>query len=121
MDGFDEFWATYPHHGTRSVKVMAKAKWQEITGKGLNAKIRDREGNTMNVTLTATPEEIITGTKAYRMSLDDPQYACGAQVFLNQGRWMDFDNAEELAARYDKLQAHKQELERRGVQLRAVS
>lgn len=110
MTTFEDFWKAYPHHATRSSKAMAKAKWNAITGQGLSAKMRDKEGNTMTVDLQASPQEIVNGAKAYSVSLDDKQYAQGAQVWLNQGRWMDFDNVDELAARFDRNQASMQKL-----------
>ena len=110
MNDFETFWKIFPHHSTRSSKAMSKAKWDQITGDGLDAKMRDSESNYMTATHKATPEEIIKGAKAYAVSLDDKQYACGAQVWLNRARWMDFDNVDELAMRFDRNQASMQKL-----------
>ncbi len=122
MDQFDEFWRIFPHCGTRSKRIMAKAKWDEITKFGLNANIRDSEGNSMRVDLKASPAEIILGAKAYTMSLtdNDRPYVPGAQVWLTHGRWADFVDAETRAARYDRTQDHKAELIQAG-KLRIVS
>ena len=119
---FEDFWRVYPHHSARSKRAMAQAKWNAITGNGLETTVIDSERNSMRLNLKATPEEIVAGVKAYRMSLsqEDMRYAPGAQVWLNQGRWMDFENAAEVAQRYDRLQVKVTELQAAG-KLRAVS
>ena len=89
---------------------MSRAKWDAITNGGLHTTIRDNESNSMKVTLQADPEDIIRGAKAYHQSLlmddsvPDLRFAAGAQVWLNQGRWEDLDDAEELAQRFDRVQ-----------------
>ena len=105
---FEDFWSIYPHHGARSKRAMAKAKWNAITGPGLDTNVRDSEGNSMRLNLKATPERIVGAAKAYRMSLsqDDMRYAPGAQVWLNQGRFDDYDatQLEEASKRWDRIQ-----------------
>ena len=100
---FDQFWKIYPHHQARSKKAASRALFQAITGKGHEGTVII-DGTRIRLTLTATPEEIVAGAKAYCQTLDDRQYAAGAQVWLNQGRWEDNDNVEELAAKYDRIQ-----------------
>ncbi len=58
MSDFETFWSVYPR---KVSKAMARAKWRQITGNGLQAKCRDRDGNTMDVDLFATPAELIEG------------------------------------------------------------
>jgi len=69
------------------------------------------DGGRLKLDLRATPEEIIIGAKAYYMTMETFEYSAGAQVWLNQGRWMDFDDAEEQAERYDKMKANVKRLE----------
>ncbi len=95
MSDFELFWSLYPR---RVGKALAKAKWQQITGNGMLAKCRDRDGNTLEVELQATPEEIIEGAKAYRFDCVDtetpPRFIAHPSTWLNQGRWDDMDEDE---------------------------
>ena len=93
---FEDFWSRYPK---RVGKPLAKAKWDAITGPGLETRTLDRDSNTyVDITLTATPEEILEGAKRYAKSQIDPQtyklkdggkYTLHPATFLNQGRWLD--------------------------------
>lgn len=93
---FDDFWLAYPR---RVGKPLAKAKWDAITGNGLETRTLDRDSNTyVCITLQATPEEIIEGARRYAKSQRDPdtyklkdngRYTCHPATWLNQGRWMD--------------------------------
>lgn len=94
---FEDFWRSYPK---KSGKLLAKAKWDAITGDGLKTRIFDRDSNTyVDVELQAAPAEIIEGMRKYRDTQidknngyklkDDGKYTLNPATFLNQGRWMD--------------------------------
>jgi hypothetical protein len=92
---FDDFWRLYPK---RVGKVLAKAKWDAITGQGLDTRILDKDSGTyLHIRLQATAEEIIAGLKAYRSTLYDSNYRLKTEeqflphcaTWLNQGRWED--------------------------------
>lgn len=112
-DPFEIFWNTYPR---KCGKAMALAKWKQITGNGMQAKCRDRDGNTMDVDLFATPDDLIEGAKAYRYECVDaetPQhFIAHPSTWLNQGRWDDL-SADERAEKARKMDAIT---ERRGGQ-----
>ena len=105
MNDFETFWALYPR---KCGKAMARAKWQQITGNGMQAKCRDRDGNTMEVDLFARPDELIEGAKAYRYECVDaetpPQFIAHPSTWLNQGRWDDL-SADERADKARKMDA----------------
>ena len=94
--GFEEFWKHYPR---RVGKPLARAKWDAITGAGLETRTLDKDSGTyVAITLKAEPNEIIEGVKRYRKTQIDPQtyslrdggkYTLHPATFLNQGRWMD--------------------------------
>lgn len=104
-DPFEIFWNTYPR---KCGKAMARAKWKQITGNGMQAKCRDRDGNTMDVDLYATPDDLIEGAKAYRFECVDaetaPQFIAHPSTWLNQGRWDDL-SADERADKARKMDA----------------
>ena len=102
MSPFETFWKIYPHYQARSKKAMSKAIWQAVTTVGHEATVT-MDGGRLKLDLRATPEEIIIGAKAYYMTMETFEYSAGCQVWLNQGRWMDFDDAEEQAERYDMM------------------
>ena len=109
MDGgFEEFWKAYPHHSTRSKRAMSKAKWDAITGNGLDTVAKDGEGNSMRLNLKADPKRIYRAALAFRMGMsqDDMKFAPGAQVWLNQGRFEDYDDAqlEDAEKRWARIQ-----------------
>ena len=91
---FDDFWQAYPR---KIGKPLARAKWEAITGPGLETRTLDRDSNTyVEITLTATPDEILEGAKRYTKSKMDPntykidtKYVCHPATWLNQGRWED--------------------------------
>ena len=109
MTAFDEFWIAFPKHAQRSKKAVSRAIFEAITGSGRHTKV-----DGLDLYHRTTPEVLISAAKAYRMVLiqssedeDAPyKYAQGSQVFLNQGRFEDFDDdeREELAAKWDDLQ-----------------
>ena len=103
MSKFQEFWRIYPHYRARSKKAIARAKCDQITNGGMTTNARDSEGNSLKLTVVATPDEIIMGAKALRMAESEKKYCPGAQVFLNQSRWEDFDDLEAAAAEYDSF------------------
>ena len=113
MTDFDVWWKIYPHWSTRSKKALSKALWDNITGGGHSGSA-SVDGSRVKLTLQATPEELITGAKAYRMATEEQKYVAGAQVWLNQGRWLDHDDADDLAARWDRIQDHMKEMEAKG-------
>ena len=121
---FEDFWNAYPHHSTRSKRAMSKAKWDAITGPGLDTVAKDGEGNSMRLNLKADPQRIYRAAVAYRlgMSDNDKQYAPGAQVWLNQGRFEDYDDAqlEDAVRRWERIQAILAKQQPKP-QLRAVS
>lgn len=90
---FETFWSVYPR---RAGKAMALSKWKSITGNGLLAKCRDRDGNTMEVDLYATADEIIEGVKAYRyINIDtEERYILHPTTWLNRGMWEDMEEDE---------------------------
>lgn len=102
---FTEFYKIMPKYGSRNKRMESRLLFEAITGPGLPIKIGG-----IDTVLRATPEDLITGAKAHAMMLDDMQFAPGVQVWLRAGRWEDHDNAEELAARYDRQQATVAEL-----------
>lgn len=107
-DPFEIFWNIYPR---KCGKAMARAKWKQITGNGMQAKCRDRDGNTMDVDLHATPEDIIEGVKAYRYDCIDTEsrYIAHPSTWLNQGRWEDQD-AEDRADKARKMDAIRERM-----------
>jgi len=96
MAKFEEFWKLYPR---KIGKHLARAKWEKITNGGLSTRTLDRDsGSYMEITLQATPDEIIEGARRYRDSqidrrtyrlIDDGKFICHPATWLNQGRWDD--------------------------------
>lgn len=106
MSDFETFWRIYPR---KVGKAMARSKWNAITGNGLQARCKDRDGNVMDMDLFARPEALIEAAKAYRyMTIDKEtpeQFIAHATTWLNQGRWEDYEDDErrELASKMDQL------------------
>lgn len=104
MSDFESFWRAYPR---KVGKAMARNKWGAITGDGLSAKCRDRDGNTMDMDLIANPADLIEAAKAYRLDCIDTEkrYILYPETWLNRGRWEDYDDDErrEKAAKMDKI------------------
>ena len=99
-DRFEEFWKEFPYE-IRKGKAVARQKWEAITGEGLDTKTLDRDSNSyVPLFLKATPEEILTGLRAWMKSLkinpdfsyhDDIKYEKRPAQWLNAGRWMDYE------------------------------
>ena len=96
---FEEFWNLYPGP-RRTGKAMTKAKWDAIVGPtGFRTRCKDRESETfINLTLSATPQEIIDGLKRSRERWsdkktygwkDDGQFIPNPSTWLNRGGWLD--------------------------------
>lgn len=87
---FEDFYRLYPR---KIDKTMARAKWDAITGPGLETRMLDRDSNKfVHVVLRATPEEIMTGLRRYRDNLPleyDEQFIPFPTTWLNRGRWDD--------------------------------
>ena len=100
---FDDFWKECPK---KEKKAIAQAKWAAITSEhGLATRTLDRDsGMYIDLTLKATPEELVKAMKAYRQTQiapmigyetpryflkDDGKYTLYPSTWLNQGRWMD--------------------------------
>lgn len=107
-DIFTECYKIYPHHKGRSKKILAKAIFNQICGKGINTTV-----DGVKLTVQAEPEDILQGCKATAMSVirddsdDAGQFVAGFQVWLRQGRMFDYedDALEEACKRYDEIQA----------------
>lgn len=93
---FEEFWKWFPR---KTGKPLAKAKFKAIVTTGLKTKTLDRDsGSYVDIELSATAEELVSGVKAYVRSLTDmntfkrkveDKYLPYPASWLNQGRWMD--------------------------------
>lgn len=107
MATFDDFWAVYPR---KVDKAMARVKFEAITNGGAKLKMIDREGNSGAWEAKASPEELIIGAKAYALtqSDEDKRYIKHPTTWMNHGCWNDFENAEELARRYDDRAAKRE-------------
>lgn len=110
---FLPFWEAFPHCDThqRSKRAVAKAVFKAIIGHGRNVKY---EG--LDLFHQTTPEAIVQAAKAYHMTFIKEStpangkcldFVPGAQAWLNQGRFDDFDAAEResLAKQYDHIKA----------------
>jgi hypothetical protein len=88
---FDVFWSGCLK---KADKAMAKAKWDLITTTGLYTRMLDRDsGHYVDVTLRASPDEIIAGYREYAMrNLEtEDRFIMGPATWLNRGRWMDYE------------------------------
>lgn len=92
---FDEIWFAFPKPG-RKDKPLCRAKYEAITGLGLQTNNLDRDsGGYQAVFLQATHEEILEGVLRYDDEMLDKQgaygkykpYVCNLSTFLNRGRW----------------------------------
>ena len=74
MSDFDVFWAAYPRRTAKFAAQKAYARARTV----------------------ASAAEILAGVEAYKRR--KPEYAdwCHPATFLNQGRWMDEDDAPSL-------------------------
>ena|SRR3990167_641063 len=99
MATFEDFWKACPK---RVDKALTKARFDALTTKGLSTKIRDREtGELVDVRYEPVPAERLikamqdyahsqTDFKTYDLK-DGGKYTCTPPVWLNRGRWMDFE------------------------------
>lgn len=96
---FEEFWQAFPFP-RRQNKALAKAKWEKITGDGLDTKMLDKSnGSYEPMFLKATPQEILEGVKRYDAKhrhpherwryKDDGKYVAAPHTWLNRGGWLD--------------------------------
>lgn len=94
---FEDFWREFPHCTAppRSKKAVSRAIFEQITTKG-----RETTVDGIRLNLVATAEEIIAGARAYAADIDrdyeksyaeNRAYVPGAQVWLNQARWDDYE------------------------------
>lgn len=102
MATFEDFWKACPKQVD---KALTKARFDALTSeKGLNTKIRDREtGELIEVCYgTVAAGQLIRAMKKYAQEQMDPKtyglkdggkYTCTPSVWLNRGRWMDYDDA----------------------------
>lgn len=100
QDSFEAFWRQYPHP-RRVGKPLARAKWEAITNGGLRTRTLDRDsGQYVEITLQATPAEILSGLKRYDDRVrkkgvgeygyeENGRFICHPATWLNQGRWED--------------------------------
>ena len=92
---FEDFWREYPR---KVAKPLARAKFEAITNGGLATRTLDRDsGLYVNITIEATPEDIVEAAKRYRRSLVGPDFRLTIEerfiphpaTWLNQGRFED--------------------------------
>lgn len=69
--GFQQFWQVFPR---RTAKLAAMKAWDKAVR-------------------LDTPENIIAGVERYKRNKPDYADWCHPATFLNQGRWMDEDDA----------------------------
>lgn len=119
MSDFDIFWGVYPRHIDKS---MVKSKFEAITNGGIQLRRLDHEGNHEKWFAQATADEVIAGAKAYAFtrSDEDKKFIKHPSTWLNHGCWMDFENVQELAHKYDE-RAEKRKAAQLKHSLRIVS
>lgn len=110
-EAFDQFWTWFPR---KQDKALARAKFLAVLG-GMEATVRDHDGNTFSVPLQATGEALIEAAKAYAYSvISSPEkYIKLPSTWLNRGCWDDLDNRAELARKMERIReiiADKQRL-----------
>ncbi len=100
-EAFEQFWAWYPR---KQDKGLARAKFLAVIT-GLEATVRDHDGNTFQVPLKTTAEDLIEAAKAYAYSvISSPEkYIKLPSTWLNRGCWDDLDNRADLAARMERI------------------
>ena len=94
---FDDFWKAYPR---KTGKAASRAMWEKITNGGMKTRTLCRDsGNYLDITIQATPREIMAGAEFYRASQmmpdgwqirDGGRYVAHPTTWLNQGRWEDY-------------------------------
>ena len=112
MNGFDEWYAVMP---VKKGKAIAKAIYPIITTSVFHTKVRDSDGNMINLSLSATPDELLQAGKvyAYRMIEEDKprHFIKHANAWLNAGRWMDEeDHIDEYLEKIQRHEANKAKL-----------
>lgn len=107
---FEIAWSIYPHYQNRSKRAIAKSKFDQITGWGLNTYALD-EGVQVPLTLQAEAAIIIEACKAFSMTMQERQFSPGFHTWLNQGRFLDLPDAERqrLASRYDEKMSKREQ------------
>lgn len=95
---FESVWKLWPN---KANKVMARQKYLAIIGAGLKTRALDKDsGQYVDMDLSATPDAILAGVKAYLASQidkrtfrlrDDGKYIPHLATWLNRGRWEDFE------------------------------
>ena len=89
---FAAFWDQCPKKVGR---IIAQAKWNQITGDGLQTRTKDRDSDTyVEVFLKATPQELIDGMKRYRKRVwvteeTEARFILHPSTWLNRGGWLD--------------------------------
>jgi hypothetical protein len=91
---FDDLWKIWIGMGRRVGKGQAKVLYEQIINGGLNT-TNIVDSTRIAVSWQATPEEIHAGALAYSKwiirSDTETQYTKTLPVWLNQGRWMDYE------------------------------
>lgn len=95
---FEECWKSWPR---RDGKAVARQKFLAITRGGFQTRTLDKSsGEFIPMELSASPEQILAGVKAYRDSQidrrtfklkDDGKYVPHLATWLGKGGWMDFE------------------------------
>jgi hypothetical protein len=94
---FEELWSMWPR---KEKKPVARAKYEAITRGKFTTRTLDKDsGNFIELELSATPEQILAGAKAYISSqidkrtfrfVDDGKFIPYLATWLNGGRWEDW-------------------------------
>ena len=120
MISFDDLWRVYPHYQQRSKKAVSRAIFQAIITTGRTTKVDGLE-----LTHQAEADVVVNAAKAFHMQLirertpasgENRDFVPGLQVWLNQGRFEDLDDADrvDLSTQYDE---HKARVTERGLRL----
>lgn len=93
---FEELWKLWPN---KSKKPIARAKYEAIVKGGYITRTLDKDsGQYIELELSATPEQIVAGARAYVDSqidkrtyrlFDDGRFIPHLATWLNGGRWED--------------------------------
>lgn len=94
LGDFDTLWKHWPR---KEGKPLAKAKYEAILKGGFVTKTLDKDsGSYVEIELSATPEEILAGAKAYLETQFDrntyryrenARFVMHLSTFLNRGGW----------------------------------
>lgn len=95
---FDECWSRWPN---KAKKPLARARYEALLKGPFKTRTLDKDSGTyVEIELIATEDQILAGVKAYidsqidrktfRMR-DDGKYIPMFSVWLNQGRWQDYE------------------------------